>query len=189
MTLLRRWTNRVGILTVLVAILLGSAVSPARADDYPPAYATVDAFAVDGAVATDPAGTGATVFGPPSIRGCEYGCEGAKFCRSLYLVYKIYTFYADLVRWRQKYTWCWQNEMVVQASHSQNLEFISPSMRMSGSVESSLDPVPADVVRSVFEGLRFDYCPAFVSCLLAFHPRLDVYLLLNRNWLDLSRLY
>ena len=95
---LRRWTGRLGVFTMLVATALTMAITPARADDPPPpAYVTVTADVVDSVAA----GPGFTVVGPPTTNICEYGCEGAKFCRSLTMIYTIYTWVSDLVRWRQ----------------------------------------------------------------------------------------
>ncbi|MFF0717460.1 hypothetical protein [Micromonospora sp. NPDC003816] len=110
-------------------------------------------------------------------------------CRTLDSTYRIYVIptYVDLVRWRMRYTWCWEGSMVTSVTPTPTTpDILSGTIRVSGGISRTQGSLPARGGVDVYtEGLQFDVI-AFGLPIKAFNPKIRFYLTSVGNAYNLS---
>jgi hypothetical protein len=116
-------------------------------------------------------------------------CEPPIRCRTLDSLYHIYVIptYAELARWRIRYTWCWQGSLVTSAVAAETTpDILSGTIRVSGAISRTRGSLPGYGGVNVYtEGLQFEVVVLGVS-VKAFNPKIRFWLTSTGNANNLS---
>jgi hypothetical protein len=125
------------------------------------------------------------------------GVVPVPICRTAAIRYQIYIPVVNVVlmHWLINYKWCILNvnHLISSVSSSDQVTIDSPVMRWSRTATRTIGSTNggrATTVRVLYDGAEYQYCPVTgagtVSCIAAYHPRIDVYLNNDFSVLDVS---